>query len=73
MYIYMFMHTMLHGLYGKYIKRTTRHNNFNFPFIKFFKDCKPAGLYCKLLNPNHFQAGMPGSCLPGSKGCSGLQ
>ena len=38
-------------------KKPTRRNNFNFPFIKFFRDCTPAGLDCKLLNPNHFQAG----------------
>lgn len=28
----------------------------SFPYIKFFRVCRSACLYCKLWNPNHFQA-----------------
>lgn len=51
------MHTVLHGLHGKCIKRIPQHNKSNFPFIKFFtiQACRFA--VSKLLNPNHFQTG----------------
>lgn len=50
----MFIYTIQFKKHSMYIKRTTKLNNFNFFFFfNALRDCIPAGLYCKLLNPKH--------------------